>query len=66
MNLQDAQLCIECEWIFAESAHCTRCGSHVSYPVARRMNAEFIGFGRRRPKSLRVTVRPERRLALAH
>ena len=38
MNLQDAQLCIDCDWLYSYASSCPRCGSHVSYPVARAMD----------------------------
>ena len=41
MNLQDAQLCIDCEWLYALANSCPRCGSSVSYPVARALDREL-------------------------
>ena len=41
MNLKDAQLCIDCEWIYAHSSHCPRCASSISYPVARALDREL-------------------------
>ena len=38
MNLREALLCVDCEWIYADSTTCTRCGSRVAFPVARAMN----------------------------
>jgi hypothetical protein len=38
MNLQDALLCIDCDWLYAFASSCPRCGSHVSYPIARAMD----------------------------
>ena len=38
MNLREAQLCVDCEWLYADSTICPRCGSHVAFPVARAMN----------------------------
>ena len=40
MNLKDAQLCIDCEWIYALANSCPRCGSAVSFPVARALDHE--------------------------
>jgi hypothetical protein len=38
MNLSEAQLCIDCEWVYPVASHCPRCGSQVAYPVARAMD----------------------------
>ncbi len=38
MNLKEALLCIDCEWLYAQCSHCPRCGSHVSYPLARAID----------------------------
>ena len=40
MNLRDAQLCIDCEWIYALADSCPRCGSAISFPVARALDHE--------------------------
>jgi len=46
MNLRDALLCIDCEWLYSASTHCPRCGSQVAYPVARAMNDDRAAVGR--------------------
>lgn len=41
MNLADAVLCIDCEWIYSSlesPQQCPRCQSRVGFPLARKMN----------------------------
>ena len=41
MNLEDAVLCIDCEWVYSALEHpadCPRCQSRVRFPLARKMN----------------------------
>lgn len=45
MNLQEAVLCVECEWIFDHASHCPRCGCHVIFPVARAMDRRLAAVG---------------------
>jgi hypothetical protein len=45
MNLQEAVLCVECEWIFDHSSHCPRCGCQVIFPVARAMDRRLAALG---------------------
>ena len=40
MNLKEAQLCVDCEWLYALGSHCPRCGSHVSFPLARAIDGQ--------------------------
>jgi hypothetical protein len=59
MNLQDAQLCIECEWIYADSRTCPRCGSGVGYPVARALDRQLHSIAHlSRPMPVPALVRP--------
>lgn len=59
MNLQDAQLCIECEWLYADSRTCPRCGSGVGYPVARALDRQLHSIAHlSRPMPVPALVRP--------
>jgi hypothetical protein len=60
MNLCHALLCVDCEWIYAETASCPRCGSRVAFPVARAMNhslAPVARFAAPRPLPALATER---------
>jgi len=37
MELKAAILCIDCEWVYERSSTCTRCGSHVGFPLSRAL-----------------------------
>jgi hypothetical protein len=59
MNLQDAQLCIDCEWIYADARTCPRCGSGVGYPVARALDRQLHSVVHlARPVPVPALVRP--------
>jgi len=46
MDLRDAVLCVECEWIFDHASHCPRCGCQVTFPIARAMDRRLGAVGR--------------------
>jgi hypothetical protein len=67
MNLQEAVLCVECEWIFDHASHCPRCGCHVIFPVARAMDrrlAAIGGLSQPAPPPPRLVGRPDPRAAV--
>lgn len=49
MDLRNALLCVECEWLYADSTSCPRCGSRVAFPVARAMDHDQSAVGRYLP-----------------
>lgn len=60
MNLQDALLCIDCDWLYSYASSCPRCGSHVSYPVARAMDKNLAAVERMEwpPATAQVRSKP--------
>jgi len=53
MDLRNALLCVECEWLYADSTSCPRCGSRVAFPVARAMDHDQAAVGRYLPPPAR-------------
>jgi hypothetical protein len=45
MNLKEALLCVDCEWLFEQATNCPRCGSQVTYPLARAMDRRLAAVG---------------------
>ncbi len=46
MDLRDAVLCVECDWIFDHATHCPRCGCSVTFPIARNLNRRLAAVAR--------------------
>jgi len=65
MTLREALLCVDCEWLYAESAHCPRCGSRVAYPLARAMNQDDSAVGGFLAPRRAPARRPRRHLVFA-
>ena len=43
MELKNAILCIDCEWVYAQRTTCPRCGSHVAFPISRALAPSEVG-----------------------
>jgi len=56
MKLQEAVLCIDCEYLYSHSNHCPQCGSQVSFPLGRALDRPVSAAGLRHDRPARDTA----------